>query len=291
MTNALTPIQIVVQDPTNGLGYAGCNLINDGATLTIDSVRAVAKLGSATGVVHIGIQDWNQTATNSAFVEAMAINSTGVEDTSLAGSTTLSNGQEIVVYFSDTSAFATTNQLQCNCIREALMKTYVALLWLLCTSVALGVIVPQRGRGLFSASTAPSSPYSYDPDFTNTVVVLEYEANSQIHTNYAYNFTGNASNSLGVTWYNKIGGTKPHCYGNNAYASIPYNSEFTVSDGTNMKPLSLFHCMEYNTDTLPEDDHMGVNRQWKMWVSNGRLIFRIFGGNKLSKYLYTMVCD
>ena len=110
MTNALTPIQIVVQDPTNGLGYAGCNLINDGATLTIDSVRAIAKHGSATGVVHIGIQDWNQTATNSAFVEAMAINSTGVEDTSLAGSTTLSNGQEIVIYFSDTSAFATTNQ-------------------------------------------------------------------------------------------------------------------------------------------------------------------------------------
>ena len=112
MTNIYHNMTFTIPDPTNSYIFPLAHPFDGTGNWTIDRVRVRVDQGVVTGLLHVVVGDWNSISIVSLDVETnIAVNVTGVSDSSLGGFTTISNDQKIGAFFTALSAFAKTNEV------------------------------------------------------------------------------------------------------------------------------------------------------------------------------------
>ena len=112
LTNLHQTVTWVVPDPTNNYLIALPLTIEDGQTWTVEHIRARTDVGGVTGVAHLVVGDWNAIAVGSASVEDLAFSTAGEIDEAIAGTATVTNRQDLGMFFSGLSEFAVTNSVK-----------------------------------------------------------------------------------------------------------------------------------------------------------------------------------
>jgi len=110
LTGRFFTLSFTIPDPTNNYIYPLSHPYDGDGNWTIDKIRVINYTGSITGLGHVVVGDWTSISIASTSVETdIPFDSSGTTDTSLSGFTTISNNQDIGVYFTGIPTFANTN--------------------------------------------------------------------------------------------------------------------------------------------------------------------------------------